>query len=243
VMNLKGGVGKTVTSLNLAACLANMGHKTLLVDLDPQANATSGLNIKAKITVYSILVGTKAPAKAIHKTAYENLSIMPSEINLAGAEVEIRGIDASYRLWEALEWIKDDFRFIIIDCPPSLSVLTINALAACDSVIVPVQCDSFASESLDKLMEAVEMVRQVNEDLHVGGVLLTMYEPGNPLSVETAERVKGRYGGLMFNSIVRRETLLSESASKGVPIIHYMKDSEASKSYFGLAREVSSHGR
>jgi Mrp family chromosome partitioning ATPase len=144
VLNLKGGVGKTVTSINLAACLASLGHRTLLVDLDPQANATSCLQATGKTTVYGVLVGNRSPARAVHKTHYENLYIMPSEINLAGAEVEISGVDSAYRLWEALEHVKDDYRYVIIDCPPSLSVLSVNALAAADSVLVPIQCDGFA---------------------------------------------------------------------------------------------------
>jgi chromosome partitioning protein len=243
VINLKGGVGKTITSLNLAACLADLGHKTLLVDLDPQANATSALNVKGKTTVYSLLVGTKQPQKAAHKTHFENLYIIPSELNLAGAEVEIIGIDAAYRLWEALEWLKDDYKYIIIDCPPSLSMLSINALAAADSMIVPVQCEEFAVESLDKLVETMTLMKKVNEDIHIRGILLTMYDSRNEHSVETASKVREKYGDLMFKTVIGRDSVFGEAAGKGIPLVHYRRGSDAAKAYVKLAEEVISGGR
>jgi len=242
VMNLKGGVGKTVTSLNLAASLASLGHKTLLVDLDPQANASTCLNIRGKNTVYSLLVGTKVPSKTVHKTDYENLDVIPSELNLAGAEVEMTGVDSAYRLWEALEWIKDGYEYIVIDCPASLSILSINALTAADSIIVPVQCDAFALESLDMLMETVSLVRKVNEGLHIEGILLTMYDPMNEVAVETARNVRSVFGSFIYDAVVKREQALGEATYKGMPVIHYSKDCDASKAYMKLATEVMGSG-
>ena len=243
VMNLKGGVGKTVTALNLAACLAEMGHKTLIVDLDPQASATSALNIRAKVTVYGLLVGTRAPAKAVHKTAYDNLYIIPSELDLAGAETEVMGVDAAYRLWEALEWVKDDFKYVIIDCPPSLSMLSVNALTAANSVLVPVQCDHFALESLQKLMQTLELMKGINEDLHVEGILLTMYDPKCGISKQTAARVKAAYGSIIFDAVVGRDGAIGEAASRGIPLIYYDRECGAAKAYLELAKEVGRNGR
>jgi len=243
VMNLKGGVGKTVTSLNLAVALADAGFKTLLVDMDPQANATSALGVKAKTTVYSVLVGTRAPSKAVHRTGVENLSIMPSELALAGAEVEVVGVDAAYRMWEVLEWVKDDYKYVVIDCPPSVSMLSINALAASNSVLIPVQCGQFAMESLEKMMETVSVMRRINEDLHVEGILPTLYDSHDKLSCEVLEKVRGKYGALMFNAAVPRDPAVSEAAKTGGILIRQMPDSEAAKSYVKLTKEVASGGR
>lgn len=242
VLNLKGGVGKTITALNLAACLADLGNKTLLVDLDPQGNTTSTLKVKGKTTLYSVLVGNRNPEKAVHKTHYRNLHVIPSEIGLAGAEVEIVGVDAAYRLWEVLEWVKDEYRFIIIDCPPSLSMLSVNALTAADSVMVPVQCDQFAQQSLGKLLQAVAEVRSINERLHVGGVLLTMYDPKSHLSVMVAKSIEKKYGAMLYDTVIERDDLLGESVGFGVPIIHYSRESDAAQSYLELAAEVLGSG-
>lgn len=242
VLNLKGGVGKTVTAVNLAACLAELGHRTLLVDLDPQANATTALKVKGGVTVYSLMVGTKNPQGAVRRTKFKNLYAIPSEIGLAGAEVEIIGVDAVYRLWEVLEWVKDDYRYIIIDCPPSLSLLSVNALAASDSVLIPVQCDQFALDSLRKLMDTLKLMRRVNEELRVEGILLTMYDHASELSVSVAEGVQGEYGHLLYDTVVTREQVLGEAAGKGIPVIHYKPESDAAKSYLRLAQEVDSNG-
>jgi chromosome partitioning protein len=243
VMNLKGGVGKTVTALNLAACLADLGNKTLLIDLDPQASVTSALKVNAKTTVYGLLVGTKVPAKAIYKTQYDNLHVIPSEIGLAGAEVEVMGVDAAYRLWEALEWVKDDYRYVIIDCPPSLSMLSVNALAAANSILIPVQCDQFALESLEKMMETARLMKSVNDGLHIEGLLLTMHDSRNSLSSQVAEAVKTAYGGLLLNAQIARDNVIGEAISKGMPIIHYKRDSHAAESFMALAKEVAANGR
>ncbi|MFH1055380.1 MAG: AAA family ATPase [Candidatus Altiarchaeota archaeon] len=243
VINLKGGVGKTITTVNLSACLAQAGHRTLIVDLDPQANATSVLGVEPKATVYGVLVGSVTVKDAVYNTKYPNLDLIPSELNLAGAEVELMGTEGVYRLKEVVDELKDTYRFIVVDCPPSLSLLSMNALAAADSIIVPVQCDQFALKSIEKLMETMKLLAEVNKKLYVEGILITSYEAGNELCVETAKSIRETYGDILYDTMINRDATLSEASSHGTPIIHYRADSDSAKSYTRLSEGVASDGK
>jgi len=243
VANQKGGVGKTTTAINLAASLAAIEHTTLLIDIDPQSNSTSGIGIEPKTvenSIYQILVDGISARDAILETDLPFLKLIPSHINLVGAEIEM--IDRPKReriLAEAIASLKSDFDFIIIDCPPSLGLLTINSLTASDSVLIPVQCEYFALEGLGQLLNTIKIVRQhLNRDLEIEGVVLTMYDSRTRLSGQVAEEVKRYFGEKVFDAVVTRNIRLAESPSFGKPALLYDSMSTGAQNYLALGREL-----
>ena len=247
IANQKGGVGKTTTSVNLGACLAYIGKRVLLVDVDPQGNATSGVGIeKAEVhqCIYDILVEDVEAKKAILPTKVENLSIIPATIQLAGAEIElVPTISREVRLKRALDDVKHLFDYIIIDCPPSLGLLTINALTASDAVVIPVQCEYYALEGLSQLLNTVRLVQKhLNKELMIDGVLLTMLDARTNLGIQVIEEVKKYFQDKVYRTIIPRNVRLSEAPSHGEPIIIYDPNSRGAEVYLDLAKEVVTHG-
>jgi len=242
IANQKGGVGKTTTSINIAAILAKKGKKVLLIDTDPQGNATSGVGVnkEQEFSVYDVLVGEVEFEKTLQDTNVKNLKVCPSNINLAGAEVELVSMmSREHRLKEGLEQIKNKFDYIIIDCPPSLGLITLNAFTASDSVLIPVQCEYYALEGLGQLLNTINLVRKhLNKNLQVEGAVLTMYDIRTNLSNQVVKEVKKYFEDKVYKTVIPRNVKLSEAPSYGMPITVYDPKSKGAKCYEKLVREI-----
>ena len=246
IANQKGGVGKTTTAINLSACMAETGKKVLILDLDPQGNTTSALGIdkaEAENTVYELMLYECTIKEAIRKVdidGVENLSIIPANVNLAGAEIELLGInDKEFILKNAVDYIADDYDYIFIDCPPSLNMLTVNAMTTADSVLVPIQCEYYALEGISQLLHTIDLVHnRLNEKLKINGVVFTMYDGRTNLSNEVVASVKNNLNTKIYKTIIPRNVRLAEAPSHGLPINIYDPKSAGAESYRNLAKEI-----
>ena len=243
VANQKGGVGKTTTAINLSACLAEKGQKVLAIDMDPQGNMTSGLGIdkdEVEKNIYDLMIGQAGVDEVLQKEAIENLDVIPTSIDLSAAEIELIGVDdKEFIIRNAVQPIKDDYDYIIIDCPPSLSMLTINAMTTADSVLVPIQCEYYALEGFSQLIHTVELVQErLNPVLEIEGVVFTMYDARTNLSLQVVENVKENLQQNIYKTIIPRNIRLAEAPSYGMPITMYDPKSSGADSYRKLADEL-----
>ena len=247
VANQKGGVGKTTTAINLSSCLASLGKKVLAIDMDPQGNMTSGLGIdknEVEYTVYELILGQVGIEKVICKDALENLDVLPTNINLSAAEIELIGVEEKeFIIRKEVDKVKKNYDFIVIDCRPSLSMLTINAMTTADSVLVPIQCEYYAFEGLSQLIHTIDLVKErLNPELKIEGVVFTMYDARTNLSLQVVENVKDNLQQTIYKTIIPRNIRLAEAPSHGLPINLYDPKSSGAESYMLLAEEVINKG-
>lgn len=247
IANQKGGVGKTTTAINLSACLSEIGQKVLTIDIDPQGNTTSGLGVdknEVENSVYDLMLGECSIEDCVIETEIENQSLISSNVNLAGAEIELIGIpEKEYILKKEVDRIKEQYDFIIIDCPPSLNMLTVNALTTADTVLVPIQCEYYALEGLSQLIHTIELIQErLNPDLEIEGIVFTMYDARTNLSLQVVENVKGYLKQNIYKTIIPRNVRLAEAPSHGMPINLYDSKSAGAESYRLLAQEVLHKG-
>lgn len=243
VANQKGGVGKTTTSINLSACIGAKGKKVLVIDMDPQGNTTSGYGIQKnelENTVYELIMGDCSVEDCILKEVVPNVSVLPANVNLAAAEIELIGVaDKDFILKNEIDWVKDSYDFVIIDCPPSLNLLTINAMTTADSVLVPIQCEYYALEGLSQLIHTINLVKErLNPSLDMDGVVFTMYDSRTNLSNQVVENVKNNLNQKVYHTLIPRNIRLAEAPSYGQPISMYDPRSAGAESYMALAEEV-----
>lgn len=246
IANQKGGVGKTTTAINLSACLAECNKKVLTIDMDPQGNTTSGLGVdknNAENTTYDLLIGESTVEECLRREVFQNLDLLPSNIDLSGAEIELIGIEKKeFILRDEIKGIRDDYDFVIIDCPPSLNMLTVNAMTTADSVLVPIQCEYYALEGLSQLIHTINLIKKrLNPSLEIEGVVFTMYDARTNLSLQVVENVKANLRSNVYKTIIPRNVRLAEAPSHGLPITRYDPRSAGAESYRLLAQEVIEH--
>ncbi len=248
IANQKGGVGKTTTAINLSASLAEIGHTVLVIDIDPQGNTTSGLGInkkKLKATVYDLILNQVKIDDVLTKSVAERVTVIPSDVDLAGAEIELIGVEEKeFLLKKIVDPLRDRYDFIIIDCPPSLNTLTVNAMTTADTVIVPIQCEYYALEGLSQLVHTIDLVqKRLNPELEIEGIVFTMYDSRTNLSVQVVENVQKNLKQYIYKTMIPRNVRLAEAPSHGLPITMYDPKSAGAESYRSLAKEVVEHNK